>query len=101
MLLDAGSNAEVQNQEGQTALMLAARAGSVEVAELLVRHGANVNAQEKWRGQTALMTNSAEVILRGIEKRRVLRPAPIAGLKARATSVTRSRTHFISPTPDS
>jgi len=55
----------------------------------------------KSRGQTALMTNSAEVILRGIEKRRVLRPAPIAGLKARATSVTRSRTHFISPTPDS
>src|ERR1700724_3603092 len=50
-----GSNAEVPNQEGQTALMLAARAGSVEVADLLVRHGANVNAREKWRGQTALM----------------------------------------------
>jgi len=28
-------------------LMLAARAGSLEVAELLVRHGANVNAREK------------------------------------------------------
>jgi len=35
MLLDAGSNVEVPNQEGQTALMLAARAGSLEVAELL------------------------------------------------------------------
>src|SRR5258708_38457664 len=55
MLLDAGRNVEVPNQEGQTALMLAARAGSLEVAELLVRHGANVNAREKWRGQTALM----------------------------------------------
>jgi ankyrin repeat protein len=55
MLLDAGSNVEVPNQEGQTALMLSARAGSLDVAELLVRHGANVNAREKWRGQTALM----------------------------------------------
>ena len=55
MLLDAGSNVEVPNQEGQTALMLAARAGSVDVAELLVRHGADVNAREKWRGQTALI----------------------------------------------
>src|SRR5258708_33895964 len=55
MLLDAGSDANVPNQEGQTALMLAARAGSLDVADLLVRHGANVNAKEKWRGQTALM----------------------------------------------
>src|SRR5262245_65297358 len=55
MLLDAGSNVEAPNQEGQTALMLAARARSLDVAELLVGHGANVNAREKWRGQTALM----------------------------------------------
>jgi len=39
--------------------MLAARAGSVEVADLLVRHGANVNARETWRGQTALMWAAA------------------------------------------
>jgi ankyrin repeat protein len=55
MLLDAGSDANVPNQEGQTALMLAARAGSLDVAGLLVRHGADVNGKEKWRGQTALM----------------------------------------------
>src|SRR5258705_8040667 len=55
MLLDAGSNVEAANQEGQAALMLAARAGSLDVAELLVRHGANGNAREQWRGQTALM----------------------------------------------
>src|SRR5882762_4210840 len=59
MLLDAGGNVEVPNQEGQTALMLAARAGSLEVAGLLVRHGANVNAREAWRGQTALMWAAA------------------------------------------
>src|SRR5215467_2417831 len=59
MLLDAGSNVEAPNQEGQTALMLAARAGSLDVAELLVRRGANVNARETWRGQTALMWAAA------------------------------------------
>ena len=35
--------------------MLAARAGALDVAKVLVEHGANVNAQETWRGQTALM----------------------------------------------
>src|SRR6202047_2042798 len=59
MQLDAGGNVEAPNQEGQTALMLAARAGSLDVAELLVRHGANVNARETWRGQTALMWAAA------------------------------------------
>jgi uncharacterized protein len=54
-LLAAGADAEAPNQDGQTALMLAARAGALDVAELLVRHGANVNAREAWRGQTALM----------------------------------------------
>jgi ankyrin repeat protein len=35
--------------------MLAARTGFVEVAKQLVAHGADVNAVEQWRGQTALM----------------------------------------------
>jgi uncharacterized protein len=35
--------------------MLASRAGSVAVAKLLLAHGANVNAREAWREQTALM----------------------------------------------
>src|SRR5262249_6281304 len=55
MLLDAGSNGEGAKQEGPTGLMLAAPAGSLEGGELLVRGGANVNAREKWRCQTALM----------------------------------------------
>jgi ankyrin repeat protein len=65
ILLDAGADVESANQEGQTALMLAARAGSMNVAEVLVGRGADVNAREAWRGQTALMwaadSNSPEL----------------------------------------
>ena len=43
------------NGDGQTALMLAARTGSLDVAKLLVERGADVNAREAWRDQTALM----------------------------------------------
>ena len=35
--------------------MLAARAGALDVAQVLVGHGADVNAREAWRGQQALM----------------------------------------------
>ena len=55
MLLDAGADAAAPNQDGQTALMLAARTGSLAVVELLVGQGADVDAVENWRGQTALM----------------------------------------------
>ena len=44
-----------RTQDGQTALMLAARTGALDVAQLLVERGADVNARETWRGQTALM----------------------------------------------
>ncbi len=54
-LLDAGADVESPNGDGQTALMLAARIGSLDVAKLLVERGADVNAKEAWRGQTALM----------------------------------------------
>ena len=36
------------NEDGQTALMLAARTGNVAVAELLVKAGADVNAREQF-----------------------------------------------------
>src|SRR5690606_25115275 len=48
------------------ALMLAARSGEPALAELLLAHGADVNARESWRGQTALMwaadSNSHEIV---------------------------------------
>ena len=54
-LLAAGADPEAPNADGQTALMLAARAGALDVARLLLEHGADVNRRELWRGQTALM----------------------------------------------
>ncbi len=51
LLLDAGANVESANAQGQTALMTVARTDIVEAAKVLVAHGANVNASEKWRGQ--------------------------------------------------
>jgi ankyrin repeat protein len=59
-LLDAGADPDSANQDGQTALMLASSVGAPkQVAELLIRHGANVNAVEAFRGQTALMWAAA------------------------------------------
>ena len=54
-LLKAGADVESPNADGQTALMVVARTGQVDAARLLLKHGAKVNAVERWRGQTALM----------------------------------------------
>jgi ankyrin repeat protein len=60
MLLEAGADANVANEDGQTALMLAARTGNVAVAQLLVREGADVNARERFREQSAVMWAAAQ-----------------------------------------
>jgi ankyrin repeat protein len=60
MLLNAHANPDSPNQDNQTALMLAANLGSLKIAELLIGRGANVNAVESFRGQTALMWAAAE-----------------------------------------
>ncbi len=39
--------------------MSVARTGNVEAARLLIKHGANVNAVERFGGQTALMWAAA------------------------------------------
>ena len=48
MLLEAGADANVANEDGQTPLMLAARTGNVALAKLLVQHGADVNRRERY-----------------------------------------------------
>ena len=60
VLLDAHADPNSPNQDNQTALMLASKIGSVEIAKLLIGRGANVNAVESFRGQTALMWAAAE-----------------------------------------
>jgi uncharacterized protein len=59
-LLKAGVDANVAGPEGETALMTAARTGKVEAADVLLAHGAVVDAREGWHGQTALMWAAAE-----------------------------------------
>jgi ankyrin repeat protein len=41
--------------------MLVVRTGKVDAAELLIRAGADVNARERWAGQTALMWAGAQL----------------------------------------
>ena len=59
-LLAAHADVDSANADGQTALMILSRTGNVAAAELLIAHGAQVNAREKWRDQTALMWAAAE-----------------------------------------
>jgi ankyrin repeat protein len=60
LLLKAGADPESPNPEGQTALMTVARTGNVEAAQLLLAHGAKIEAREKWGGQTALIWAAAQ-----------------------------------------
>lgn len=53
-LLDAGVKPDAPGRHGITALMVAAGEGHVEVARLLVERGADVNARERFFGQTVL-----------------------------------------------
>jgi ankyrin repeat protein len=60
MLLDGGADPNTANAEGETVLLTASRAGSVEAVKTLIAHHANVNAREHWLGETALMWAAAE-----------------------------------------
>src|SRR5689334_14287818 len=59
-LLKAGADPESPNADGQTALMIVARTSNLPAATALLKKKANVNAVEKWHGQTALMWATAE-----------------------------------------
>ncbi|MBQ9389089.1 MAG: ankyrin repeat domain-containing protein, partial [Synergistaceae bacterium] len=48
------ADVKAKNNDGETALVWAAKKGYAEVAELLLKHGAGVNAKDK-QGYTALM----------------------------------------------
>src|SRR5262249_59914231 len=59
-LLKAGGDARATRWNGETALMIAAGAGSLESVGALARAGADVNAAEPKGRQTALMWAAAE-----------------------------------------
>src|SRR5690606_23732270 len=46
--------------DGETPLMVAARTDRVDAARLLIEHGADVNARETWRNQTAVIWAAAQ-----------------------------------------
>jgi ankyrin repeat protein len=60
-LLKAGVDPDSPNPEGETALMLVVRTGQLGAAEVLIEAGADVNAKERWAGQTALMWAGAQL----------------------------------------
>jgi uncharacterized protein len=59
LLLAAGADANATMKSGETALMMAARSGSLEAVGALLARGARHDARER-RGQTALMWAAAE-----------------------------------------
>jgi ankyrin repeat protein len=59
-LLKAGADPNAAFGEGEIPLMTAARTGNVDAVRMLLTFGAQVDARERWRGQTALMWAAAE-----------------------------------------
>ena len=59
-LLKAGADANERLLNGETALMMASRTGSVAAMTVLLDHGADVNAKEALHGTTPLMWAAAE-----------------------------------------
>ena len=60
LLLRARANSNAATWAGETVLMTCARTGSVDGVNTLLTHGADINAREPERGQTALMWAAAE-----------------------------------------
>ena len=59
-LINAGADPNEARPEGETALMTAARTGHADAVTVLLAHGADVNASERWQAQTALMWAASE-----------------------------------------
>jgi ankyrin repeat protein len=58
-LLKAGANPSLA-PDGAPPLLACARAGAVAAVQMLIARGADVNAKDSWRGQTALMWAASE-----------------------------------------
>jgi ankyrin repeat protein len=53
-LLEAGCDVNAQDEEGRTALIQATIYNNVEVVQILIEHGANVNTKDFFNGNAAL-----------------------------------------------
>jgi ankyrin repeat protein len=59
-LLRGGADPNTHGADDETVLMTVARGGHVDAAKLLLDRGAEIDAREKWHGQTALMWATAQ-----------------------------------------
>jgi ankyrin len=59
-LIAAGVSPNTTGPHGETALHTCAHAGRVDAANVLIAHGAPLDAGDNWRGQTPLMWASAQ-----------------------------------------
>ena len=57
LLLKAGADLNAKDEEGSTALIIAAQDGKADIVQLFINAGANINAKNN-DGQTALMCAS-------------------------------------------
>jgi hypothetical protein len=62
MLMDAGADVSVANEQGNTALLLACKAGNLELATKLMEAGADVSVANK-QGDNALLAALAELLV--------------------------------------
>src|SRR5690606_7741425 len=57
---DAGADVNTPGPDGQTPLMAVVRTDRVDAARLLIERGADVNAREQWRQQSAIIWAAAQ-----------------------------------------
>ena len=84
LLLNAGANPNSANPDGETVLHLVARSGNLDAARLLVNAGAQVEARERFGGQTPLMWATAR-------RHPALRAVPRLERSERKCAVSRAR----------
>jgi len=69
LLVENGADANTRGEDNTTALHLASEYGNVEVARVLLNHGANVNAKNNW-GWSPIHENSHRRSLAGVRSSR-------------------------------
>jgi ankyrin repeat protein len=95
-LLRAGAKPDATYGEGETPLMLAARSGNVDSVKLLLEANADVNAAEKFRGQTALMLAATEnhaAVVKALARRRRTAQHALGRIHVPETDRRRGRNH--------
>jgi len=92
--LKSGANANERLANGETPLMLAARTGKVDAIQVLLAHGAEVNARENLRGTSPLMWAAANGNAAAIQ----ILIEHGAAVGARSLPTSKGRTAYLAPT---